>query len=86
MLGSSPEDVVALGAGRVGILAALVALALALAVVPSLLGVAFLLAAPLGGTEPHADWLGPILQALNVLRLGATAGLLLMLPLVRGER
>ena len=87
MVGSSPEDIVALGAGRASLLAALIAFAVALAVVPSVLAVAFLTATPFAGSEAHApDWLGPILQSLNVLRLGASAGLVLMLPLLRGER
>ncbi len=84
MLGSRQEETVVLAAGRVGILAGLVAFAIALAVAPSVLAVALMV----GGSFPvtHADWLGQILQSLNVLRLGAAAGLLLILPLLRGER
>ncbi len=86
MVGSSQEEAVGLAAGRVGILAALVAFAIALAVMPSVLALALLIAGPLAGPEPHADWLGQLLQSLNVLRLGTAAGLLLTLPLRRGER
>jgi len=86
MVGSSQEEAVALTAGRVGILAALVVCAIALAFVPSVLALSFLTAGPLAGFEPHADWLGQILQSLNVLRLGAGACLLLILPLLRAER
>ena len=86
MVGSSQEEAVGLAAGKVGILAALVAFAIALAVMPSVLALALLIGAPFAGPEPHADWLGQILQSLNVLRLGAAAGLLLTLPLLRGER
>ena len=86
MVGSSQEEAVALAAGRVGILAALVVLAIALAFMPSVLALSFLIAGPLAGSEPHVDWLGQILESLNVLRLGAGAGLLLTLPLLRGER
>jgi hypothetical protein len=86
MVRSSQEEAVALATGRVGILAAVVALAIALAVVPSVLAVALLIAGPPAGSEPHADWLGQLLQSLNVLRLGTAAGLLLTLPLLRGER
>jgi hypothetical protein len=85
MVGSSPEDIVALGAGRAGVLAALVAFALALAVVPSVLAGAFLIGAPAAGSTPESV-LGPILQSLNVVRLAAAAGLVFMLPLLRGER
>jgi len=84
MLGSRQEETVVLAAGRVGILAALVAFAIALAVAPSVLAVALMVGGPFA--ETHADWLGQILQSLNVLRLGAAAGLLLTLPLLRGER
>jgi hypothetical protein len=84
MLGSRQEQTVAFATGRVGILAALVALAIALAVAPSVLAVALMVGGPF--PETHADWLGQILRSLNVLRLGAAAGLLLALPLVRGER
>jgi len=86
MLGSRQEEDVVLAAGRVGILAAAVAFAIALGVAPSVLAVAILIAGPVAGPEAHADWLGQILQSLNVLRLGAAAGLLLTLPLLRGER
>ena len=86
MVGSSQEEAVGLAAGKVGILAALVAFAIALAVMPPLLALALLIGGPFAGPEPHADWLGQILQSLNVLRLGAAAGLLLTLPLLRGER
>jgi len=86
MVGSSQEEAVALATGRVGIVAALVAFAIALAVAPSVLAVALLIAGPFAGPEAHADWLGQLLQSLNVLRLSAAAGLLLTLPLLRGER
>src|SRR5436190_17841213 len=86
MVGSSQEEAVALAAGRVGILAAMVVLAIALAAMPSVLALSFLTTGSLAGPEPHADWLGQILQSLNVLRIGAGAGLLLTLPLLRGER
>ena len=84
MGGSSPEETVTLGAGRFGILAALVAFALALVVTPSVLAVVLLTVGPFAGSEPPSV-LGQILQSLNVLRLGAAAGLLLTLPLLRGE-
>jgi len=86
MVGSSPEDVVGLAAGRVGVLSAVVAFAIALAVMPSLLAIDLMIVGPFAGPEPHADWLGQLLQSLNVLRLGTVAGLLLTLPLLRGER
>jgi hypothetical protein len=86
MVGSSQEEADALAAGRVGILAALVAFAIGLAVMPTVLAVGLLIAGPLAGPEPHADWLGQLLQSLNVLRLGTAAGLLLTLPLLRGDR
>ena len=86
MLGRSQEESVALAAGRAGVLAALVALAIGLAVIPSFLALTLAIAGPLGGPELHTDWLGPVLQSLNVVRLGAAAGLLLSLPLLRGER
>jgi hypothetical protein len=86
MVGSSQEEAVALATGRVGILAAVVAFAIALEVVPSILAFALLIAGPPAGSGPHADWLGQLLQSLNVLRLGTAAGLLLTLPLLRGER
>jgi len=86
MVGSSQEEAVALAAGRVGILAALVVLAIALAFMPSVLALSFLTTGSLAGPEPHADWLGQILQSLNVLRIGAGAGLLLTLSLLWGER
>ena len=84
MLGSRQEEDVVLAGGRVGILAALVVLAIALAFMPSVLALSFLITGSLAGPEPHADWLGQILQSLNVLRIGA--GLLLTLPLLGGER
>jgi len=86
MVGSTQEDLVGLGAGRAGLLAALVALAIALAVMPTVLAVASAVAGPIPPPDPQADWLGQILQSLNVLRLGTAAGLLLTLPLLRGER
>jgi len=86
MLGHSQEESVALAGGRAGIVAALVALAAGLAVMPSLLALTIASAGPLAGPELHADWLGPVLQSLNVLRLGTAAGLLLALPLLRAER
>ena len=86
MVGSSQEEAVGLAAGRVGILAALVAIAIALAVAPSVLAVALMVPGLFAGPEVHADWLGQLLQSLNVLRLGTAAGLLLTLPLRRGER
>ena len=86
MVGSSQEEAVALAAGRVGILAAMVVLAIALAAMPSVLALSFLTTGSLAGPEPHADWLGQILQSLNVLRLVAGAGLLLILPLMGDER
>jgi hypothetical protein len=86
MLGSRQEEDVVLAAGRVGTLAALVAFAIALAVAPSVLAVALMIAGPFAGPEAHADWLGQLVQSLNVLRLGTAAGLLLTLPLLQGER
>lgn len=85
MVGSSQEEAVALAAGRVGILAALIALVIGLAVLPSILAVALLTAGPGAGPEPSGA-LGQILQSINILRLGTAAGLLLTLPLLRGER
>jgi len=86
MLGSRQEEDVVWAGGRVGILAALVAFAIALAVAPSILAVALMVAGPFAGPDVQADWLGQLIQSLNVLRLGAAAGLLLTLPLLRGER
>lgn len=86
MLGSNQEDAVVFAAGRVGVLAALVLFAIALAVMPSVLAVVLVIAGPLAGSEPDGGWLGQVLQSLNTFRLGAGAGLLLTVPLLRGER
>lgn len=81
MLGNTQEEVVAISAGRVGIMATLVVLAIGLAVMPSVLTIFIQIAGPL-----DVAWIGPVVQALNFLRLGTAAGLLLTLPLLGGER
>ena len=85
MVGSSQEDTVALSAGRAGILAGVIALAIGLALMPSVVAVALVIAGPFAGPEPQGV-LGQVLQSVNVLRIGTAAGLLLTLPLLRGER
>ena len=81
MLGNTQEEVVAISAGRVGIMATLVVLAIGLAVMPSVLTIFIQIAGPL-----DVAWIGPVVQALNFLRPGTAAGLLLTLPLLGGER